>query len=136
MKNGYGKRILNNCVFFLAANIDEAMLHTLSRDDLRDLFPGPEHFLRRKRVWALISPEVSVTYFVLEHPSMQDISSSFIIIIIFCNFVNCHLPDKAGPPVSPKESTPLKKKKPKEDPTASQSSRICCLYRHRVRANS
>ncbi|KAF1384392.1 hypothetical protein PFLUV_G00119660 [Perca fluviatilis] len=39
------------------ANIDEALLHTLSRDDLRDLFPGPEHFLRRKRVWALINPE-------------------------------------------------------------------------------
>ncbi|KAM8903512.1 uncharacterized protein AB9W97_007640 isoform 1-T1 [Spinachia spinachia] len=40
-----------------SANIDETLLHTLNRDDLRDLFPGPEHFLRRKRVWALINPE-------------------------------------------------------------------------------
>ncbi|XP_078142061.1 uncharacterized protein LOC144539838 [Centroberyx gerrardi] len=48
----------NDPAVFIAANIDEALLHTLTRDDLRDLFPGPEHFLRRKRVWALISPEV------------------------------------------------------------------------------
>ncbi|XP_078143695.1 uncharacterized protein LOC144542119 [Centroberyx gerrardi] len=48
----------NDPAVFIAANIDEALLHTLTRDDLRDLFPGPEHFLRRKRVWALISPKV------------------------------------------------------------------------------
>ncbi|CAL8269742.1 unnamed protein product [Arctogadus glacialis] len=32
-----------------AANISEEMVSTLSREDLRDLFPGPENFLRRKR---------------------------------------------------------------------------------------
>ena len=42
----------------VAADIDEALLHTVSRDDLRDLFPGPKHFFRRKRVWALINSEV------------------------------------------------------------------------------
>lgn len=52
------KRFVNDWTVFIAANIDEALLHTLSRDDLRDLFPGPEHFLRRKRVWTLISVEV------------------------------------------------------------------------------
>uniref|UniRef100_A0A1A7XTZ6 Si:dkey-174c13.2 n=1 Tax=Iconisemion striatum TaxID=60296 RepID=A0A1A7XTZ6_9TELE len=40
-----------------AASIDECMLLTLSRDDLRDLFPGPEHFIRRKHVWSIIHPE-------------------------------------------------------------------------------
>ncbi|KAI4804102.1 hypothetical protein KUCAC02_025744 [Chaenocephalus aceratus] len=42
---------------FKAAHIDEVLMHSLTRDDLRDLFPGPEDFLRRKRVWSLISPE-------------------------------------------------------------------------------
>lgn len=54
--------IFNHELFFMvisvAAGINEGFLHTLSRDDLRDLFPGPEHFLRRNRVWALINPEV------------------------------------------------------------------------------
>ncbi|KAL7871938.1 hypothetical protein SRHO_G00069210 [Serrasalmus rhombeus] len=36
-----------------AANISEALLPTLSREDIRDLFPGPEHFLRRKAIWNL-----------------------------------------------------------------------------------
>ncbi|XP_069370007.1 uncharacterized protein [Paralichthys olivaceus] len=82
-----------------AANIDEALLHTLSRDDLRDLFPGPENFLRRKQLWTLISQEDE----------------------------NATLPDKAGPgetvtvsslqgspPVSPHTSTPVLKKTPKK----------------------
>lgn len=34
-----------------AANISEGMMGTLSREDLRDLFPGPENFFRRKAVW-------------------------------------------------------------------------------------
>ncbi|KAJ8364891.1 hypothetical protein SKAU_G00137220 [Synaphobranchus kaupii] len=34
-----------------AANISEGIMGTLSREDLRDLFPGPENFLRRKAVW-------------------------------------------------------------------------------------
>ncbi|XP_062420085.1 uncharacterized protein LOC119230113 isoform X1 [Pungitius pungitius] len=34
-----------------AANITETMMSTLSREDLRDLFPGPENFLRRKAFW-------------------------------------------------------------------------------------
>ncbi|KAM9456716.1 uncharacterized protein Hap1MRO34_018113 [Clarias gariepinus] len=34
-----------------AANITETMMSTLSREDLRDLFPGPENFIRRKAVW-------------------------------------------------------------------------------------
>ncbi|XP_046714702.1 uncharacterized protein LOC124392061 [Silurus meridionalis] len=40
-----------------AANISEGLLHTFSRDDIRDLFPGPEHFLRRRSIWQMIHPE-------------------------------------------------------------------------------
>ncbi|KAF1371498.1 hypothetical protein PFLUV_G00277590 [Perca fluviatilis] len=38
-----------------AASVDEEALKGLSRDDLRDLFPGPEHFFRRKKLWDFIS---------------------------------------------------------------------------------
>ena len=41
-----------------AAQIDADALHTLSREDLRDLFPGPEHFLRRKSIWKVVHPVV------------------------------------------------------------------------------
>ncbi|KAF4115070.1 hypothetical protein G5714_002559 [Onychostoma macrolepis] len=40
-----------------AANIGEDILPTLSREDIRDLFPGPEHFLRRKAIWLLTHKE-------------------------------------------------------------------------------
>lgn len=47
---------------FTASNIDEGILKTLSRDDLKDLFPGPENFLRRKKLWDVISPKVNVLH--------------------------------------------------------------------------
>ncbi|KAJ8361924.1 hypothetical protein AAFF_G00410770 [Aldrovandia affinis] len=40
-----------------AANISEIMLDTLLRDDLRDLFPGPQNFIRRRTIWPIIHPE-------------------------------------------------------------------------------
>ncbi|CAL8259561.1 unnamed protein product [Arctogadus glacialis] len=33
------------------------MLPSLSKEDLLDLFPGPEHFLRRRTIWRLIHDE-------------------------------------------------------------------------------
>ncbi|KAI4886931.1 hypothetical protein NFI96_030450 [Prochilodus magdalenae] len=42
---------------FKAANIDEEVLKTLSREDLKDLFPGPENFLKRKKLWDMIGPK-------------------------------------------------------------------------------
>ena len=45
-------------VFILAADIDEALLRTLSQEDLKELFPERADFGRRKRLWALIHPEV------------------------------------------------------------------------------
>ena len=41
-----------------AAQIDADALHTLSREDLQDLFPGPGHFLRRKSIWKVVRPAV------------------------------------------------------------------------------
>lgn len=35
---------------FSAANISTDMLPSLSKENLRDLFPGPEHFFRRT-IW-------------------------------------------------------------------------------------
>ncbi|KAI7789478.1 hypothetical protein IRJ41_007726 [Triplophysa rosa] len=80
-----------------AANIDEALLYTLSRDDLRDLFPGPEHFLRRKRVWALISTED-------DNPTLSDKAGPSETVSAL----------RGTPPVSSQESTPLQKKSPKK----------------------
>ncbi|CAL1584779.1 unnamed protein product [Knipowitschia caucasica] len=37
-----------------AANIDEAILTTVNREDLKDLFPGAADFLQRKQLWDLI----------------------------------------------------------------------------------
>ncbi|KAL7390382.1 hypothetical protein ABVT39_020084 [Epinephelus coioides] len=52
-----------------AANISEEMMGTLSREDLRDLFPGPENFLRRKAVWR-------ACHGVLEESCQDDSKSS------------------------------------------------------------
>ncbi|CAM4530089.1 unnamed protein product [Leuciscus chuanchicus] len=82
-----------------AANIDEALLQTLSRDDLRDLFPGPEHFLRRKRVWALISPED-------ENPTLPDQAGHSGTRTVSAL--------RGTSPISPQESTPLQKESPKK----------------------
>ncbi|KAL7385551.1 hypothetical protein ABVT39_024162 [Epinephelus coioides] len=45
------------------------MMGTLSREDLRDLFPGPENFLRRKAVWR-------ACHGVLEESGQDDSKSS------------------------------------------------------------
>lgn len=45
-----------------AANIDEEALKSFSRDDLKDLFPGPENFLKRKKLWDFISQKVNTQY--------------------------------------------------------------------------
>ncbi|CAL9700931.1 unnamed protein product [Knipowitschia caucasica] len=43
-----------------AANIEEDLLWSLSRDDIKDLMPGPENFLRRRALWLLVSKDESV----------------------------------------------------------------------------
>lgn len=51
---------LNNISLFVpAANVDADVLQTLTREDLKDLFPGPEHFRRRKAIWDMAHPVVS-----------------------------------------------------------------------------
>lgn len=44
---------------FTAASVDEEALISLSRDDLKDLFPGPENFLRRKKLWDFVCRKVN-----------------------------------------------------------------------------
>lgn len=43
-----------------AANIGEDLLLLLSRDDIRDLFPGPENFLRRRAIWHVVNKDEKV----------------------------------------------------------------------------
>ncbi|XP_073336348.1 uncharacterized protein [Pagrus major] len=43
-----------------AANIGEDLLHSLSRDDIKDLFPGPENFLRRRAIWLVVNKDEKV----------------------------------------------------------------------------
>lgn len=40
---------------------------TLSREDLQDLFPGPENFLRRKAVWRACQDVLEVSFSVTHH---------------------------------------------------------------------
>ncbi len=59
---------------FKAAHIGEDMLSALSREDIRDLFPGPEHFLRR--IW------------LLTHKEEQVINFKYVICIFFNSWHN------------------------------------------------
>ncbi|KAJ8277586.1 hypothetical protein GJAV_G00077080 [Gymnothorax javanicus] len=43
-----------------AANIGEDLLSSLSRDDIKDLFPGPENFLRRRAIWRVVNKDERV----------------------------------------------------------------------------
>ncbi|XP_041964251.1 uncharacterized protein LOC121721413 isoform X2 [Alosa sapidissima] len=69
-----------------AASVDEEALKGLSRDDLRDLFPGPENFLKRKKLWNFISENC-------ENTTDQDANSC------------------AMPPCQPQTSTPISSEK-------------------------
>lgn len=39
------------CMYISAANVSTDMLPSLFKEDLHDLFPGPEHFLQRGAIW-------------------------------------------------------------------------------------
>ena len=57
-------RILSLTVIYVsAANVDEDLLHSLSRDEVNELFPGPENFLRRRAVWQLVTGDKRVSSF-------------------------------------------------------------------------
>ncbi|GAA6070503.1 uncharacterized protein LOC120572617 [Tachysurus ichikawai] len=55
------------CLFKSVGEQQLPRWQTLSRDDLKDLFPGPENFLRRKKLWDVIGPKC-------ENPSDKDTS--------------------------------------------------------------
>ncbi|KAK1882852.1 putative 1-phosphatidylinositol 3-phosphate 5-kinase [Dissostichus eleginoides] len=52
-----------------AANIGEDLLHSLSRDDIKDLFPGPANFLRRRAIWLVVNAGKVETTAEILHPS-------------------------------------------------------------------
>ncbi|KAK1891622.1 Kynurenine/alpha-aminoadipate aminotransferase mitochondrial [Dissostichus eleginoides] len=52
-----------------AANIGEDLLHSLSRDDIKDLFPGPANFLRRRAIWLVVNAVKVETTAEILHPS-------------------------------------------------------------------
>lgn len=43
------------------ANIGEDLLPSLSRDYIKDLFPGPENFLRRRALWLVVHKHEKVS---------------------------------------------------------------------------
>jgi len=43
-----------------AANIGEDLLPSLSRDDIKYLFPGPENFLRRWAIWLVVNKDEKI----------------------------------------------------------------------------
>ncbi|XP_051809818.1 uncharacterized protein LOC127535543 [Acanthochromis polyacanthus] len=51
-----------------AANISTELLPSLSKVDLRDLFPGPEHFFRRKAIWRTTHGENECEELEQPHP--------------------------------------------------------------------
>ncbi|XP_035806358.1 uncharacterized protein LOC111571818 [Amphiprion ocellaris] len=44
------------------ANIGEDILPSLSRDDIKDLFPGPQNFLRRRALWLVVNKQEEETH--------------------------------------------------------------------------
>lgn len=129
--------------FSPADSIDEALLHTLSRDDLRDLFPGPENFLRRKQLWAVISREVSLcTLIILFYCTIfcvrlqqGNLPCNNCALIFFCGW-ECHFSwpgwNRNGVIISRITSIAphihsCGEENPRENPAASYSSRICEL---------
>ncbi|XP_057183497.1 uncharacterized protein LOC130550133 isoform X2 [Triplophysa rosa] len=75
-----------------AASIDEEALKSLSRDDLKDLFSGPEDFLRRKKLWDFISQKC-------ENTTDQDANT--------CSGSGIIPSTSAVPPCQPQASTPI-----------------------------
>ncbi|KAF3859808.1 hypothetical protein F7725_000063 [Dissostichus mawsoni] len=48
------------------------MLHSLSRDDIKDLFPGPANFLRRRAIWLVVNDGKVETAEILQPSPPRD----------------------------------------------------------------
>ncbi|XP_069376319.1 uncharacterized protein [Paralichthys olivaceus] len=79
-----------------AAGVDEEALKGLSRDDLKDLFPGPGNFLRRKKLWEFINQNC-------ENTTDQDAST--------CSGSGIMPSTSSMPPCQPQASTPISAEK-------------------------
>lgn len=54
-----GTNVIN--ISFLVAKIGEDLMPSLSRDDIKDLFPGPENFERRRALWLVANKDEKVS---------------------------------------------------------------------------
>ncbi|KAM8737577.1 uncharacterized protein AB9X84_008665 isoform 2-T2 [Acanthopagrus schlegelii] len=57
-----------------AADITDDILPSLTREDLRDLLPGPENFLKWKRIWEAVHPEEVLTSQVAVKPAAEQMT--------------------------------------------------------------
>ena len=53
--------VLALTVFSIAAKIGEDILPSLSREEIKDLFPGPENFHRRRAIWLVVNKDEKVS---------------------------------------------------------------------------
>uniref|UniRef100_A0AAV2MIT0 DUF4371 domain-containing protein n=1 Tax=Knipowitschia caucasica TaxID=637954 RepID=A0AAV2MIT0_KNICA len=58
-----------------AAGVKMTMLPSLTKEDLRDLFPGPENFLRRRHIWQLVHGDVESSQETCTEESDEPFSS-------------------------------------------------------------
>ncbi|CAL8291691.1 unnamed protein product [Gadus morhua 'NCC'] len=68
------KYLMCGNICFSAANVSKDMLPSLTKEDLRDLFPGPEHFLRRRTIWRLSHDENEGQESELHRPGSSEFS--------------------------------------------------------------
>uniref|UniRef100_A0AAV2L2W4 Uncharacterized protein n=1 Tax=Knipowitschia caucasica TaxID=637954 RepID=A0AAV2L2W4_KNICA len=109
-----------------AANIGEDLLQSLSRDDIKDLFPGPENFLRRRALWLVVNKDEKVETAVraMEPTKLSDAAdvppeekpttSKFLIMSSpeYIRHVGKRLMKRLSNVKSPKKaSTPLKRRR-------------------------
>lgn len=61
------------------ANVGEDLLFSLSRDDIKDLFPGPENFLRRRTLWLAVHKREEVSSVILLCEKSENIVFFFFL---------------------------------------------------------
>lgn len=83
------KYLMCGNICFSAANISKDMLPSLTKEDLRDLFPGPEHFLRRRTIWRLSHDEneVMIDFSRFQISCLVAVSVELLVFIITNKYV-------------------------------------------------
>lgn len=67
---------------FSAANVNTDMLPSLSKEDLCNLFPGPEHFFRRRAIWKTTHGQIEVILdFNIVNHAIIYVSKTFPVLV-------------------------------------------------------